>query len=670
VPYNPPILVRASDFGKDEYADLCKYIEEKIEHLDRRLNTFRIGTLPEYVRLYKGKPKSDNIDWPWEGASNLTVQLIGTYSDELLARQMAGIWMYDPLWTANLAGDTPTKEGEEYKEIYQTFLQDEAYDPQELDLYRVEQGGFHSANKYGTGVIHFPWEYQKEIEFVYIGGGLGSAGAEEDTMPEGRENEFVSRDGPHPEMIPLNRWGFDPNCPNLGNMKFFYHIDTLDLWDVKNLPGKSPYYKQKDIDHMLFSPDATQENEMEMAFNDEKKIDPGGVSDGAARWYIHRCVFSYRKNNKTYSMFANYHKRTKTILYITYNNYPKNMIPYEDVKLAYDEEAYLGTGFAELLHVYQKELSNNINWRTNNRNYAMLGAWRISPESKLSSILDVFPGVAIPARSGELEYIKTAADVGYNNAPDEFIQACAKERAGVDPAMGGTGGGIVNPRRGIYSAAGTSMVLAQQNNRNSLRTSDMRSAHVKIGTKLGTMYSVFGIGDRLRRYGTNAPILAKALEAVSKGSLGLRLRPTSAALNKELDRQNDVMLGDRLQGYYQRQSQIIEAMMNPQVPPPMKDYFAQTLIASRVLMQGLLRNFNKSNVDAYLPQVKQLIAMAAQSAQPPQGAPGGGAVGMGMGAPEGAGGGDQQAGGFNSLPGGDIGAMGGSALPAGGGLPM
>ena len=662
MPFNPPIRVSPKDFGKDNYDDLCRFIKEKIEHLDRRLSTFRTSTLPEYVRLYKGKPKSDNISWPWDNASNLVVQLIGTFSDELLARQMAGIWMYDPLWTANLAGDTPTKEGEEMKEVYQNLLQDMAYDSQELDLYRVEQGAFHSANKYGTGVVHFPWEYQKEIEFLYIGG--GGVGSEEDTLPEGHESEFVSRDGPHPEMVPLNRWGFDPNCPNLGNMKFFYHIDTLDFWDVKNLPGKSPYYKQVDIDKLLLAPDATQEDEMEQAFTEEKKIDSGGVGDGAARWYIHRCIFTYRKDGKNYWFFANYHKRSEKVFFIVYNNYPKNMRPYEDVKLAYDEESYLGTGFAELLHVYQKELSNNINWRTNNRNYAMLGAWRVSPESKLSSILDVFPGVAIPARQGELEWVKTATDVGYNNAPDEFIQACAKERAGIDPAMGGTGGGIVNPKRGIYSAAGTSMVLTQQNNRNSLRTSDMRSAHVKIGQKIGNMYAVFGIGDRLRRYGSNAEMLKKALDAVASGSLGLRLRPTSAALNKELERQNDILLSDKLQAYYQRQAQVIEAIMNPQCPPPMKDYFVQTLIASRVLMQALIRNFNKSNVDAYLPQVKQLLAMAAQpqgGAQPP-GAPNGAGGGMQ--------GGNQQVGGFGALPGASQDFMGGGALPAGGGLPI
>jgi hypothetical protein len=646
MPFNPPMLLKRDTFGIEEYEAICEFIQEKIEHLDRRLNTFRTSTLPEYVKLYKGQPKKATADWPWDGASNIVIPLVGTYSDELLARIMGGIWMYDPLWTADLAGDTPSRDGEEQKEVYQKFLQDMAYDPQELDLYRVSNAFNLSACRYGTGVVHFPWEYQKEIEYVYMQGGA------EGSDPQGREQEFVSRDGPHPELVPLNRWGFDPNCPCLENMKFFYHIESLDYWDMKNLRGKSTYYKQEDINEMLSSPDASQEDEMEQVFNEYKKIENSSITTGSARWYIHHIVCNWQRQGSTYSLFARYHKRTKKVLFITFNNYPKNLKPYEDAKLAYDEESYLGTGFAEMMKIFQQEISNNVNWRTNNRNYAMLGVWRVSPESKLSSILDFFPGVAVPARENEIELIKSGADIGYSDGPDQFMMACSKERAGIDPAIGGTGGGIVNPKRGIYSAAGTSMTLGQQNNRNSLRTSDMRSAHVKIGTKLGIMYANIGIGDRLKRYGSNAEALKKALDNVVKGDLGLRLRPTSAALNKELERQNDILLSDRLERYYTQQAQIIEAMLNPQAPPQMKEYFAQSIVAGRVMMQALLRNFNKNNVDAYLPQVKQLIDQIMNPKQ--QGAGNAGAAG------------NPNVGGLNSVPRLPQGFMGaGGALPSG-----
>lgn len=610
MPYQPPTLVNSKEIGEDSYAEICLFIKDKIAHLDRRLQTFRTEKLPEYVRLYKARPKNANVAWPWPNAANLVIPIIGTSSDELLARVQAGIWMYDPLWSATMSGDLPTKDGEDLKQIVQNFLMDMAYDPTELDLYRVSQSANHSAIKYGTGIIYTPYEFETEIERVYVAGGQAEA-----SPVQSRDNVFTRIDGPHPELLPLNRFGFDPSVPKLENMKCFYHIDSLDVWGVKDLKSKSPYYKQSDIDFLVNQPDAVQETEMEREINSQFSIDSSGVDTGAARWYIYTVWFNFILGGNKYAFQAKYHKRSERILWIAFNNYPKNMLPYQDMKLAYDDESYLGTGFAEMVHMVQKEMSNNNNWRTNNRNMAMLGLFRIDPESKLGSLLDIFPGAGIPAKKDELEYIKAGADIGYSDGPDQFHMAIAKERTGVDPASGGTGGGIVNPKRGIYSAAGTSMVMAQANNRNNLRTGDMRAAHVKLGLKFLTMYSNFGIGDKLKNYGTNAEKLKKAFEMFKSGTLGLRLRPSSAAMNKELDRQNDILLSDRLDRYYNSQAQILQALAQPGIPEPMKMYYLEMLLATKATMQALLLNFNKDNVDTILPDIGKIITSMTQPQQ-------------------------------------------------------
>ena len=614
MPYQPPIKVSKAEWGKEEYEELCSFIKDKVKHLDMRLTAFRQEKLPEWVRLYKGRPKNKEVDWPWPSAANLVIQLIGTFSDELLARIVGNIWLYDPLWTATIGGDIPEKDGNDQRQVIEKFLMDMAYSPEELDLYRVEQSADHSAIKYGTGWVYTPYEFEQEIEYMYIGGGETSA-----SSPQGEPREVTRRDGPHPELLPLNRALFDPSVPDLKNMKFYGFIEALDYWDVKNLPSKSPYYEDADIEHMLDSPDAIQESEMEREVNEQFSFG-SGIDTGSARWYIYNLFFKYMKDSKTYSMCAKYWKHEEKILYITFNNYPDNINPIEDVKLSYDDETYLGFGYAEMLHAYQKELSNNSNWRTNNRNYNMMGVWRVSPESKLSSILEFYPGVAVPAKEGEIELIKPGADVGYNDGPDQFISALAKERAGVDPAIGGTGGGVVNPKRGIYSAAGTSMVMMQQNNRNNLRSADMRTFHTRLGLKFLKMYSHWGIGARLKNYGSNAEALKKALQNFKSGTLGLRLRPASAMYNKEMERQNDILLTDKLGAWVQAQAQIVEAIMNPQIPPPLKMYYSQALIANRLLMQDLLRNFGKDNVDSLLPQIKDIMQMAQQQGQPQLGA--------------------------------------------------
>ncbi len=640
MPYQPPTLVNSKEIGEDQYAEICLFIKDKIAHLDRRLQTFRTEKLPEYVRLYKARPKNQNVDWPWPGAANLVIPIIGTSSDELLARVQAGIWMYDPLWSATMSGDLPAKDGEDLKQIIQNFLMDMAYDPAELDLYRVSQSANHSAIKYGTGIIYTPYEFEEEIERVYVAGGQAEA-----SPVVSRSDTFTRIDGPHPELLPLNRFGFDPSVPKLENMKCFYHIDSLDVWGVKDLRAKSPYYKQSDIDFLVNQPDAVQETEMEREINSQFSIDSSGVDTGAARWYIYTVWFSFILGGHKYAFQAKYHKRSERILWIAFNNYPKNMLPYQDMKLAYDDESYLGTGFAEMVHMIQKEVSNNNNWRTNNRNMAMLGLFRIDPESKLGSLLDIFPGAGIPARKDELEHIKAGQDVGYSDGPDQFHLSIASQRTGVDPATGGAGGGIVNPKRGIYSTGGTSMVMTQFNNRNNLRTGDMRGAHVKLGIKFLTMYSHFGIGEKLKNYGTNAEKLKKALEMFKAGTLGLRLRPSSASMNKELDRQNDVLLSDRLDRYYNSQAQILQALSQPNIPPAMKEYYFDMLLATKVTMQALLRNFGKDNVDTILPDIGKIIT----SMQPQPGA--------------GAGNGNQAGGGSNPISQVPSGVMGNGGVP-------
>lgn len=603
MPYQPPIQVTSKLVGPDNFKDICDFIKDKVAHLDRRLLSFRTEKLPEYVRLYKAKPKNENVDWPWPGAANLVIPIIGTYSDELLARVMGGIWMYDPLWAVTLSGDISSKDGEELKDITQKFLIDMAYDPQELDLYRVSQSVNHSAIKYGTGVVYTPYEFAEQMEYVYKDGGLSD---NPDDVAIGEPRKFTTFDGPHPQLIPLNKVIFEPNVPKMEDMKIYGHIETLDMWQVKDLPSKSPYFKKADIENLLNMPDAAQETEMEKEINEQFSIDNSGIDTGAARWHFYRLFFKFTMKGIEHCFQAYYHKKTEQILWVVFNNYPKNMLPYQDTKLAYDDESYLGTGFAEMLHIAQKEVSQNNNWQTNNRNYAMLGAWRIDPESKLSSMLDVFPGVGIPAKKDEVEWLKPQVDMGYSSEPSQFALSCAKERVGVDPAMGGTGGGIVNPKRGIYSAAGTSMVMTQANNRNNLRTGDMRSAHVKLGLKFLTIYANFGIGNRLEKYGKSADVLKKALKMYKEGTLGLRLRPASASLNKELERQNDILLADRIERFYQQEAQMVQAIQTGGISPELKQLYTEQLLGARAMMLALLRNFNKDNTDTILPNLDVL----------------------------------------------------------------
>ena len=603
--FQRPVEIKAGQhgFSKEDIETLDKYILANIKSIDMKLQNFRTAKLPEFVRLYNGRPRNEDVSFPWPGAANLQIQLIGTFVDELLSRVMGAIYMYDPLFSVYLQGDNPEKTGTDQKEILQKFLQDEAYDPTRLDLYRVEQALYTSAIKYGTGVVEFPWEYEVQKQLVIVGSQLAES-------PEAQFKDVLKRDCPRPRLVPLNKFGIDPAIPVLGDAEFFYTTQSLKYWQVKNLPDTSDLYKGKtvELEKILSGPDRTSQEEMQREAMDGKGIDTSSTDDFSAEWDFQNCYITYRKGSDIYSILAKCHKKSESVLYRAFNNNPENLFPVEDVKLSYDDEQYFGRGYAEMLRAYQNELSQNSNWRTNNRNFAMLGMLRIDPNSKLASILEVYPGVAVPAKEGEVEILKAGADVGYASEPDQFIMSLAKERAGVDPAIGGTGGGIVNAKRGIYSAAGTSMVMTQQNNRNNLRMSDMRSAHVRLGIKLMKLYSTIGIGSELGKYGDQAPVLKAAMESFKSGRLGFRLRPTTAANNKELERQNDILLTQALSRFHQENASMLQAIMQPGMPKELAEYYKQALIGNIALFKSILINFNRDDTARILPDIPALNA--------------------------------------------------------------
>ena len=609
--------VGTPEFSEGDVTRLHKYIKERVRYIDEKLDTFRKVRLPKYVRTYKGIPKNKDVSFPWEGASNLVVQLAATFADELVSRIMA-IYMSDPLFAVSLSGDTISKDGEDMKLVTEKFLSDMALNPMEVDLYRKQQAMFGSATKFGTGILDLNWEYQVEQQYNHIAGG------ESDESPVvARFNDLVIRDGPFARQVPLNKFGIDPRDSSLEDSSFFYTIRTLNFWQLSDLPGKSSLYKKEDIEAIKKKPDRDfpdqmqQEIEQAQGFEDMSQI-------GSAEWDIYTCYLKYQVKNKTYSIIAKYHKMSETFIYEVYNIYPKNFAPIEAARLAYDEDSFWGVGYMEMLDIYQTEMSKNLNWRANNRNLAMLGILVVDPGSKLSSILNVYPGVMIPAKKDEVNLLKPGADVGYNDGPDQFIMALAKERAGVDPAIGGTGGGLVNNKRGIYSASGTSIVMAQQNNRNQLRLGDMRMSHMRIGDKLLAMYAHFGIGDRLKKYGDQAETLAKALEAYKNGTLGLSVRAATSSNNKELERQNDILLAGQLSKHWQEQAQMIQAMVQPGAPPQLTKFYGQCILAARALQKSILRNFNHTNISSLLPEVPDM-------SQPQQGAQNGNS---GVGSPQ------------------------------------
>ena len=591
----PAIRPVKLNFGKDATEDMWKYVEDSSDYWFARTKRFREEKLKEYARLYKGTPLNETRDIPWPGASNIEIQIIATNSDQLLARVMS-MYFTEPLWTAKIFGDIgPQKgDGDDQRDAIEKFLNNMALEPAELDFYRVEEAWFSSTIRNGTGIIKFPWLYHIENQII----------STEDTdlsAAKYETREIIKLDGPRPEVVPLNKFLTDITTQRLEDSKFKCHIITLSRKQLEDRKALG-FFDSEKLDQIIAQPTRSQRDVLQQYLETSQGIDimsNGNLSD---EYDLYECWFKYQHNGSNLSLVAIHYPTADVRLEAFYNYYPENMGIFEDAKLAYDDDQYYGYGFAEMLKALQEEISELHRQRINAKTLSNTTAFRVNKNSKLHSILQFYPGVLIPADEGEIKRLKLNNPQADSLDGENLSLALVKERTGIDPATGGTGGGIVNSKRGIYSSQGTFAVLQQQNSRTGLRMSDMRSAHSRAGSKFAKLYAHFGLGKKLRQFGSNADVLRNALENIKSGKLGLSVRASTASMNKELEKQNDIMLSQTLTGLYQADAQIIQSLGMQGMPDDLKAYYTEVLRAKQALYKQIVQNFGHDDAARLIPR--------------------------------------------------------------------
>lgn len=594
----PKVRLIKTEFGKDPTEAMWKYVIDNTKFWLQRTKNYRENTLQDYAKVYKGTPKNKAKNEPWPNAANNVIQLAATQCDQLLSRIMA-IYMVDPLWPVKALGDLGDDGREGYandqQQVLEEFLGNAALDSEELDMYRTEQVWWSSTVRNGTGVIKLPYQYLTEERLV-------DGAAFDDATAKAQFKTYVKHDGPRPVNVPLNKFVNNLNYPKLSDSPLKFEIMTLSKFQMEEY-GERGIWKKEDIATIISQPDRTGPDMLQEWQLQQQGIQSGMGTDtkADAEYDIIECWFDWWHNGSKFSCCAQFHIKSNTRLISFYNFYPENMCVFEDAKLAYDDDQYLGYGLVEMLQGYQDEVSTTHNQRTDAGTLNNTTAFRINKNSKLHSILTFYPGVMVPADKDEIERLDTSNGHANNTDSEQLTMAYAKERSGVDPAMGGTGGGIVNSKRGIYSASGTYAAMQQQNNRTSLRISDMRDAHTRAGNKIAKLYAHFGMGDKLRQYNRKAETLKKAFDSIKSGQLGLLIRPSSASINKEMEKQNDILLSQNLERLYAGDAQIIQSLSTQGLPPELKDYYIQVLRAKNQFMKRLMRNFGYSDIDAMIP---------------------------------------------------------------------
>lgn len=584
-----PVRPITVDLGADANKILEQYVYDWIRATKDSCEQLHQTKISKWRDLYKGKPKEEKKNFPWPNASNLVIQLIGTCVDILKAAIMASVWDVLPIYTAALVGEwEPQEQGEEQRQAVQNFMDYLAMEKDELDLYRVESLWFGEAINMGTSFVKAPFEHLMETQMVSLDG-----------TNAGVEKEFIKKHGVTPVKIPFEDMGFDVKASTLESCDFKYHIVKLSKYDLEERAFKGIYSREA-VNKILGQYDTPTSDTVQEKRQQDQGITPSPAPH-TAEYHIYECWFPYFHNGKRFRMIYSYHFKSRTEMRKIYNFYPNNEEPFRMARLGYDDDGLLGLGYAEMLEHYQKEIATKHNQRNDAGTLRNTSIARVSRASKLDSIFSLYPGAIVPGEQNEIEIMNLGTATESTVPEEQMSLQLAERRAGIDLAIQGSGGGTTNPRKGVYSAMGTFSVMQQSNRRSNLRTTDMRYSHISLGRLVLLLNSYFGIGEKGRIFGKQEKYLNLALDAVKKGRLNFPVRAATASINRELEKQNSMLLVNIVRQHTMGIAQLIQGIVSGQMHPAMAKYAVKTIRANDAIMTKVLRSFNEDDVSILVP---------------------------------------------------------------------
>src|ERR1700679_65797 len=112
----PAAIPIQKHFFKDTVADIEKHISRSVDSLLAEWKVLRETKITAWRRVYRGIPREKYKSFPWKGAANLVPRIVSSFTDQLTARLVMGLYGSDPLFAAGLLGTfKPEEKAEEQR---------------------------------------------------------------------------------------------------------------------------------------------------------------------------------------------------------------------------------------------------------------------------------------------------------------------------------------------------------------------------------------------------------------------------------------------------------------------------------------------------------------------------------------------------------------------------
>ena|SRR5215467_419157 len=579
---------------------LDSYLYEELEEA-LRAHERKLEWIDESNRLYLGEPLTKRKTFPWDGAANLVVPLVGITVDSIVARIMNTIFAVQPFWSS----EALIKDLEPVINPLQDFMEWSRVN--ELDMYMQTRSWIMEVVKHGWAYLKVYWTGFTQRTFRIQSGAARPIDSivRKPCVEHVLLQDIICQSGIEDELIQAE-WIAHRIRLTDGELAWRDHDQVYRDVDKIMRAKEEPTPEQEQL----------QENEF------EKMAGRRSNREKLNTLYEIYADLPLAGSKLPVPVMLTYHKESRTIARCVYNPDITGARPFFKGKFLDREGKREGIGISRQLQLIQEEISTIHNQQVDNATLANTRFF-VGRRGVVRNGTRIWPGrfLTVPDPGKDVVTLPMADIYPSMQELEQSCLAYSERRSGIADYQLGRESSVVGNRA---TATGTLALIQEGNRRFDLNVRDIRECLGDVGKKLlllnaqfrpsGMAYFVKGSDGHLVEQAFDLPD-----DFIADG-IGIELTASTATINREIEKQGLMAMMGQLTQYYQQLLQISGVAMNPATPPPIQQMALEMADGARYLMSMIVQTYEIRAVDTLLPQS---IAGNMQNGQQPGGPPGG-----------------------------------------------
>ncbi len=583
----------------------------------------------KWIKQYEEElPQKKNF--PWQNCSNLSVPVTPIQVETIHAREVNTLFSIRPYINIKPKNKITNKDNCLAIELFldQVFAN-------VIGLYKLGSQWFLEKNKMGTSYLKPYWNYDKKKIRTENGW------------------KFVTVDGVKADVIMIEDIIYPTNAVDVQSCPFIAQRIRSD-WNNIARKGALKIYKNTDR-IKSFNTITTQTAEsgqdvQKTKENIEKLVRTS--PDIFSEYEFFEVYFDYDVDNDGFAEQTVFtlHKDSRTKMRWIYHPYNHGRRPYIPNRYIERVRRIDGKGLCEMSEFMQDGTNTVVNQTVDNMTIANAKVFVAQKSEKENLPKDgIYPGCTLyldDPVSGFKEFL--LGDVKQSNfALINLFKDYLERRTKVTDYTLGRESSLMKSRA---TATGTMALLQESGRHFDLIVNNSREALVEFAYQVIELYLQYDPGKIFEVVGKDGSVTEiKLPDAVDnlREDYEFYCAATSMSVNKEIEKQTNLLLMQQLSGLFQQMLQMLMMMQNPQapLPPDIQKFVAGCVSAYYRMAEDLLRSFEKVDKDNYLPELPEIVKNAYGMNDVNN------FMQMMQGAMNGQGGGEAGMGGFGSQPG-------------------